>query len=114
MQVPYFTRVLLLMGSGPLIWAAHFVFIYVVTALVCARPDAGLEWVNGGIFYWVLGIATVVAIAAIVGITWRGLRSGGVKENVRFVEWTALALGGLSIYAIVLDALPVLLVPVCT
>jgi hypothetical protein len=114
MQVPYFTRTLLLMTSGPLIWAVHFLFIYVVTALVCARPEAASAWLETALLEWVLGIATAVAIALILWITLRGLKSGGIKQNVRFVEWSALALGALSIYAIVLDVLPVLLVPACT
>lgn len=114
MKVSYFTRTLLLMTTGPLIWAAHFLFIYVVTALVCARPSAAELWLEDRLLLWVLGIATAVAIAAILAITLRGLKSGGVRQNVRFVEWSALALGALSIYAIVLDVLPVLFVPACT
>jgi SNF family Na+-dependent transporter len=114
MQLPYFTRSLLFMTAGPLIWALHFVFIYVVTALICARPSATAQWVSSGLLEWVIGIATAVAIAAILWITLRGIKSNGEKENVRFMQWTAVALGVFSIYAIVLDALPVLFVPACT
>jgi hypothetical protein len=114
MQLPYFTRSLLFMTAGPLIWALHFVFIYVLTAIICARPSAMSTWLSTGLLEWTLGIATVMAIAAILWITLRRLKSDGVQENVKFMEWTAVALGAFSIYAIVMDVLPVMFVPACT
>lgn len=113
MQLPYFARTLLFMTAGPLVWAVHLAFIYVMTALVCARPVATSAWRNEDMLLWALGLAAIIAIAIILWITLRGFRSGGSRENIRFVEWTALALAALAIYAIVLETLPILLVPAC-
>lgn len=113
MQLPYFTRTLLFMTAGPLIWAVHFGFIYILTAMVCARPASASAWLSEGVLVWLLGFASAMAVALILWITLRGFKSGGIGENRRFVEWTALALGALSIYAIVLETLPVLFMPAC-
>lgn len=36
-----FTRTALLLLSGPLIWAGHFLLIYVATGVICARRGPG-------------------------------------------------------------------------
>lgn len=111
MTVSPFTRAFLLMFAGPLIWAAHFLAVYVLAALACARNFAHVEWLGGGVTQWGIALLTLAAIAAIAAIILlRGRRDG---QSARFVHWTTLTLGLLSVLAIVWEAMPAYLVPTC-
>jgi hypothetical protein len=105
------------MLSGLMIWAAHFLLIYVFTALACARRFADLSWLGIGVVPWVIGAATLAATAAtlvVIGLAVRDTRSSTSRNNTSsFVPWMTAALGGLALMAILWEALPVLLVPAC-
>ncbi len=105
------------MLSGLMIWAAHFLVIYVFTALACARRFADLSWLGIGVVPWVIGTATLAATAAtlvVIGLAVRDARSSTSRNNMlSFVPWMTAALGGLALMAILWEALPVLLVPAC-
>jgi hypothetical protein len=83
------------MSSGAIVWAAHFMAIYGITALACARgfPAA---------VPWAIGIATALALAAVIVI---------IVFNAR--DWLTAAVAGLALIAIVWEAIPVLVVPAC-
>jgi hypothetical protein len=100
-----FAAATLRMFSGVLIWAAHFLVIYATTGIVCAKRSSNAELVP-----WVIGIATVIAFAAVLGVMRSNLRR---SANDRFIHWMAIALAGLALIAIVWEAIPVLLVPIC-
>lgn len=97
-----FVASMLQIHAGVMVWALHFTVIYGFTALTCARglPLATVPWV--------MAIATVAAVTACTGIALAGLRHAG-----RFESWMSAALAGLALIAIVWEALPVLLVPIC-
>lgn len=117
-ESPPFSRVSIRMFSGVLIWAAHFFVIYSVTAIACerGRPDAG--WPGIGLVPWVIGLATAAAVATAGWITVRSLRAASrpaeTDQTSHFVDWMTASLCTLALIAIVWEALPVLLVPVCT
>lgn len=106
-----FTRSFLLMFSGPLIWAGHFLAVYVLAALACARRFAQIEWLGTGVTQWGIGLMTVLAIGAIAAILLAQRRQEG--QAPPFVAWTTLALGWLSVLAIAWAALPAYIVPAC-
>lgn len=106
-----FTRAFLLLFSGPMIWAGHFLAVYVLAALVCARGVAHVEWFGGGIAQWGIGAMTLAAVAAIGAIALRQRRTEG--QIPPFVAWATLTLGWLSVLAIIWEALPTYVVPTC-
>ncbi len=112
-----FTRMILRMLSGALIWASHFAVIYIFTALACARGFWDLSWLGIGVVAWVIGAATLAATLAASAISVQAMhaaRNRTVQENATgFVHWMTSAIGGLSLVAIVWEAVPVLLVPTC-
>jgi hypothetical protein len=112
-----FTVETLRMLSGLLIWSAHFLFIYVFTALACARRFQDLDWLGTNIVSWAVGIATVAAVGGIVAVmlpALRVLRHGHSSQGAPdFMRWMTVTFGGLGLIAIVWESLPVLLVPVC-
>jgi hypothetical protein len=103
-----FTRAFLLMFSGPIIWAGHFLSVYVLAALACARSFAHIEWFGVAVPQWGIGLITAMAIAAILLVQRR--RGEPVTP---FVGWTTSTLGWLSALAIVWAAVPAYLVPAC-
>lgn len=110
MTVSPFTRAALLMFSGPLIWGAHFLALYVFTALVCARDAGHLRWFGAGIVQWAIGLLTLLGVAVVGMVILRSMHGG--KED-SFVRWIALTAGGLSVLAMLWEALPAIVIPAC-
>lgn len=108
--------------SGFLIWGAHFLFVYGITALACAKRFADVEILNIGIVPFVTGVATVAALAAAALVLVGALRALPNRAPVRrdetggpsvFLRWLTALVAGLSLVAIAWNGLPILLVPVC-
>jgi hypothetical protein len=99
-----------------LIWAAHFLAIYAFTAIACERGLASTRVLEIGIVSWAIGVATLAAAVAIVMLIRAAMRGGAHSRDgaLAFVHWISAATAGLALVAIVWEALPVLLVPVCT
>jgi len=112
-----FVIITLRMLSGVLIWSIHFGVIYIFTALACARQFQDLSWLGIGIVPWIVAIATVMAVAGILAIlvpAWRNLYHHSPQPATpAFIDWMTIAFGGLALLAIILEALPVMLVPIC-
>jgi len=110
-------RVLLACG-GLLIWGAHFLFIYVFAALACARAFAGMRLIGVGVVPFTIMASTV---AALLLLAWLSRRAWRVESRVhaidpdtpRFLRHLGAALAVYSAAAILLQALPVLILPVC-
>lgn len=110
-----FTRSFLTMFSGPILWAIHFLFIYGFNGIMCARPALQREWAGLSLSGWAIVLASGAALLAIGLISlgaWRS-RTGTDAANKDFERWMTAGLGLLSAFAIVLEAIPVFLVPQC-
>lgn len=111
-----FTVETLRMLSGLLIWAAHFLFILLFTALVCARRLQDMDWLGVGIVTWGVGLAGCAAIAGIVAVagpTGRRFVRAEPAETPRFMAWMTLGCAALALVGVVWETLPLLWVPVC-
>lgn len=104
-----FTRVFLLMLSGPLVWAGHFLFVYGVTGVMCARP----AMLDASMGPWIVGSASLVCIAAIVAILVGMRKSVPRAGEPGFVPAMTCMLALLSVLAIVWETLPAFIVPIC-
>lgn len=95
--------------APPLVWAAHFVVSYATAAIWCAKA-AGPErsFAGAGL---AISIYTAAAIAALLLLGWRALRSHRAAPPVaedrdsagarhRFMTFATLLLVGLSIVAV--------------
>ena len=93
----------------PIIWSAHFLVIYVLNALACAR-GFGPGWVQWGIV-----IATLAAAAGLLAVTLPTLPHArrGDEAASPFLNNLALLMNLLIAVALAWNALPALLVPAC-
>ncbi len=98
-----------------LVWLLHFGFAYGAHALGCARGWASSPMWGVPVVPLVVGIATVVALGAVVAILVRAvLRVRGAPSGTgRFVDQVTAGLAALALVAIVFTALPVLMVSPC-
>jgi hypothetical protein len=109
--------------AAPAIWAAHFLFSYLLIASRCA-PNAEIFVPVGGARAAV-GAATLVALVLITLIFRRALREwhrrGATLQHARdsaegrehLLEFSTMLLAALSFAAVAFDALPVLLITDC-
>ncbi|MBQ5939875.1 hypothetical protein [Massilia sp. AB1] len=96
-------------GSAPfVIWALHFTLCYGLAAAQCT--PGGMR--AGGPDRVLLGVATVVALAACVWLGWRA--RGRLREpDVGLSNWAAVAGAMLGVVAIAWNGIPLLLVAGC-
>lgn len=90
------------MSSGVIVWALHFGALYGLTALACARGWQSLV---------VPSIALATALAAILALL---IVVAGWRRRARFESWMTAGIAALALVAIVWEAIPVLIVPICT
>lgn len=109
-----------LLFGGLLIWAAHFMFVYSVNAVACARGLQDIRVFGAGLIPFTVTIATLIALAAAgrllwVGSGWLGPLRGEPHHDPAsaFLRQVSIALTLLSMVAICLTALPSFVVVPC-
>lgn len=113
MRLSTFTHDFLLLFAGPLVWSLHFVGIYGLAGIVCAREGEAARWMGWPWDAWALVLAGVVAAGVLLPLLRARPRSTH-EDSRRFVRWTSRALAGLALLAIAWETLAVLLVPTCS
>lgn len=108
----------LLASAGLLVWGAHFLFIYVFAALACARAFADLRLIGIGVVPLAILASTVAALLLLAGLAVRAWRTenrvlAADPDTPRFLRHLGAALTVYSAAAILLQALPALIIPVC-
>lgn len=109
--------------TGPVVWALHFLVCYIVSAIVCEKPD-----LLGGDFFTLrktIGAITALALAMIVlsaALAWRqwGFGTGDPPhdaptrdDRLRFQGYATLLLSALSFIAVVFTAMPAFFISEC-
>lgn len=119
MDVRGFTSQILFVLSGLIIWSVHFLVIYPFNALACARGFTAVDVLGVGIVpFTILGV-TILALAAIAASAFlapanRGpANPNGNAANEKFLRGLAIGIALLSSLAIVLETIPVLMIPPC-
>ena len=109
------------MTGGFIIWAVHFVVVYVFNALACARFFAGAEVLGLGVVPLTLTVLTVLALLATAWVMmkiyrWNGPVRGEAHDDptTRFVRHMALTIGALSLLAIFWQGIVTLILIPCT
>ena len=99
-------------GTLPfLVWAAHFIFCYLLAAAQCS-PGA-LR--TGGPDRVLLGGVTLVALALCAWLAWRerAMLQEGVRDKAGLLDWAAALGAVMAFVGIVWTGLPILLVEGC-
>jgi hypothetical protein len=100
MKVRFSTAVLHI-SAGVIIWALHFLALYGLTALACAR---GLPQMIAPI----AAAATLPAVVALAVVFWRGW-----ARRANFEAWLSATTAAFALVAVLWEAAAVLLVPPC-
>ena len=111
---------MLFMIGGLLVWAVHFTIIYGFTAVACANGFAATRVLGIGVVPFVIGAATLLALAT-TGLVLKSALSGPIlprsarygETTEHFLRYTAVVIAVLSLVAIAWNALPVLVVIPC-
>ncbi|WAI81476.1 MULTISPECIES: hypothetical protein [Achromobacter] len=106
---------LLFLIAGPTIWMTHFLAIYIVNALGCARPRSALAMSALGLplSSWLILAGTALALAAMALIAARQARRVRARGLDGFHVWLTAALCLLSALAVIWQTVPVFLVAAC-
>jgi hypothetical protein len=109
--------------ASPTIWALHFGLCYVTAAVWCAKQESAL--VPLGSVRVAIAVYTLLALAAIGVIGWRGFRAHTLgsspaphdadtpEDRHRFVGFATVLLSGLSALAVVYAGLVAAFVETC-
>jgi hypothetical protein len=122
-DLPEMRESLWMLAASPMVWAAHFLLSYVTASVWCAKfaePGDSLSGVRTAI-----GVYTVLALAAIAAVGWRGLRrhrhghaevphdADTPEDRHRFLGFATLLLSGLSAVAVLYASLVVVFIADC-
>jgi hypothetical protein len=116
--------------AGPLVWSAHFLLIYVFTALACARGFFHDEILGIRIVPLVGSALSLVAVALIIDalyLSWRRWQGGladderlpgtqdddGTTSRRQFMARAGLLLSAVALVATVWQTLPVFFFASC-
>ena len=92
-----------------LVWLLHFIFCYGLAAAQCT--PAGMR--PGGPDRTAMGIATVVALAVLAWLVWRGRGVLAQPSRAGLWQWTAFLFAALSLVAVSWNSVGILLVGGC-
>jgi hypothetical protein len=104
-----FTSTTFLLTGALLVWMADFAFVYVFTAVACARDFAHLAPT-------VTTVASLIAGVITVWLLHRGYRShraSALDQHNRFIAFVTLATSVVALVALIMLILPPLLVRAC-
>ena len=117
--------------AGPLVWTAHFLSLYVFTAIACAHGFFEDELFGVRIVPLVGGAITVIAVALILDALvlsfrrWRGRPFDGetaplpphdsndVASRRRFMAYAGVLLSGIALIATIWETLPIVYFASC-
>lgn len=107
--------------TGPVVWAFHFLFCYLISALWCAKHGG----VNFAIVQAGIGVATFAALVLILISAWLAWRqwcfgtqypphdASTAQDRQLFQGFATLLLSGLSFIAVLYVALPAIFIEGC-
>ena len=121
-QLPEHQEKLWVVALSPAIWALHFIAAYATVALWCGKLGDPATPARIAV-----AIYTVVALAAVLWIGWHGYKRHQLpgkhasvphdkdtpEDRHRFLGYTTLLLSGLSAFAILSEALVIVLIRSC-
>jgi len=106
------------MMSAFLIWAAHFMAIYGINGLICARNLDGMDLLGlplaTALVLGATAAALLLAGAVLLAALWGGGPGARASEDPRrFIRWFTALAAGSALVAILWNGLPAVQVPAC-
>jgi undecaprenyl pyrophosphate phosphatase UppP len=98
---------------GFFVWAAHFLVIYIATAIACQLGLGVASAASRTIFRTTLALVTVVAAALVLLHATRRYRAQREAPDLRFRVSVTIGSDAIAVLAIVWQLFAVFLVPLC-
>jgi len=111
-----FPRTTFLLTGGLLAWLAVFAFLYIFAAVACARRFAHIDIIGLPLISTVSLAVCLLGAAFNLYLLWRGWREltrTSLDEHARFLGFITFATSALGLVALLMVALPPLLVGAC-
>lgn len=112
-----FATLSLRIGAGLLIWAAHFISIYVYSALLCVRDAAHLRWLGIALPQLGVTLMTLIALIALGAVIKAALvgrwRQEAARAEQPFIAWLSAASAGFGTLGVLWCALPAVWLQAC-
>lgn len=113
-----FPRIFAGMMGVFLVWAAHFMLVYGMNGLACARGFDAMRVLGFPLVPFTVAAATLLAMLLAVWILMRALLGrgpapGASEDPRRFIRLFTAGAAGLSVVAMLWVGLPALQVPAC-
>ena len=117
--------------AGPLVWTAHFLALYVFTAIACAKGFFHDEILGVRVVQLFGAAATVLAVVLILDAMmlsyrrWRGMPWDGqpgalpphdandIASRRRFMAYADFLMSGLALVATICETLPIVFFATC-
>ena len=117
--------------AGPLVWTAHFLSLYIFTAIACAKGFFHEEILGMRVVQLFGAAVTVLAVVLILDAIllsyrrWRGMPWDGrhdplpphdandVASRRRFMAYAGFLLSGLALIATIWETLPIVFFATC-
>jgi len=97
-----------------MVWGAHFGALYAIHAVACERDFARLTWIGLGFVPGMIGAATLAALLALALLAHPSFARGPWPEGEPdFRTWLTAAACAMAATAVVFQAMPVIILPVC-
>lgn len=120
MDAPGFVRKLSFFLSGFILWAVHFVTLYSINGLACARGFAMEPVAGTNISVMSVAVATAIAALALLAVLFLAAagRGPGISQETdeslrRFWRYGTIAIALLGIVAVLWSGLPALIIRPC-
>lgn len=120
MGAPGFTRKLVFLLSGFLVWAAHLGILYGINGLACARDFATQPVAGTSLVAVSVAAATAIAAAIILAVLFLAVagRGPGIRhetdEDLRaFWRYGTIAIALLGVIAVLWSGLPAFMIRPC-
>lgn len=101
------------LAFGFFAWGAHFLTVYVATAVACVLGLGGADAASRSAFLMALVLVTVAFAALLVWHAWRRHREGRAHAERGFLTLVAIGGDAIALVAVVWQFFPIVLVPAC-
>ena len=106
-------KMIIYLLAPPVLWSAHFLFVYVFVSLACLWTWDDISFLGVGAIEWVVALVTLGIGAAIAVVGMLAWRIRGDSPHLVFLARMTVMLSALSLFGTLFVGLPTLPTAAC-